>query len=64
MYSWRRVRRVPVAAVAVLVSMTPTVFTQTAFVDSAKRRVELPARVSRVFAGGAPADVLLYTLVP
>lgn len=49
---------------AILLPATTAVLTQTAFVDSAGRRVELPARVSRVFAAGAPADVLLYTLVP
>jgi len=40
------------------------VSTQTRFVDDAKREVQLPAKVSRVFAAGAPAEVLLYTLVP
>src|SRR5262245_26552992 len=34
------------------------------FVDDAGRRVELPAQVDRVFAAGAPAEILLYTLVP
>ena len=34
------------------------------FVDDAGRRVVLPARITRVFAAGAPAEVLLYTLVP
>jgi iron complex transport system substrate-binding protein len=37
---------------------------QTSFVDDAGRRVELPARVDRVFSAGAPAEILLYTLVP
>jgi iron complex transport system substrate-binding protein len=37
---------------------------QTRFADDAKRDVQLPGRVSRVFAAGAPAEVLLYTLVP
>ena len=37
---------------------------QTAFTDDAGRSVVLPARVDRVFAAGAPAEVLLYTLVP
>jgi len=37
---------------------------QTAFVDDAKRSVVLPSKVTRVFAAGAPAEVLLYTLVP
>jgi iron complex transport system substrate-binding protein len=33
-------------------------------VDDAGRHVVLPERVTRVFAAGAPAEVLLYTLVP
>jgi len=37
---------------------------QTAFKDDAGRSVVLPARVDRVFAAGAPAEILLYTLVP
>lgn len=40
------------------------VWAQTAFVDDATRRVTMPPRVARVFAAGAPAEVLLYTLVP
>ena len=32
--------------------------------DDAKRTVSLPASVNRVFAAGAPAEVLLYTLAP
>lgn len=41
-----------------------TAFTQSVFVDDAKRSVTPPPRVARVFAAGAPAEVLLYTLVP
>lgn len=37
---------------------------QTAFKDDAGRSVVLPAKVDRVFAAGAPAEILLYTLVP
>ncbi len=37
---------------------------QPAFMDDAGRSVVLPAHVERVFAAGAPAEVLLYTLVP
>jgi iron complex transport system substrate-binding protein len=37
---------------------------QTRFTDDARRTVTLPARPARVFAAGAPAEVLLYTLVP
>jgi iron complex transport system substrate-binding protein len=33
-------------------------------VDDAQRRVELPDSPARVFAAGAPAEILLYTLVP
>lgn len=32
--------------------------------DDAQRRVEIPARVDRVFAAGAPAEILIYTLAP
>jgi iron complex transport system substrate-binding protein len=38
--------------------------TQTRLVDDAQREVQVPSRVSRVFAAGAPAEVLLYTLAP
>jgi iron complex transport system substrate-binding protein len=37
---------------------------QSRFVDDAERSVTLPERVTRVFAAGAPAEVMLYTLVP
>jgi iron complex transport system substrate-binding protein len=37
---------------------------QTRFTDDAQRKVTLPAHPARVFAAGAPAEVLLYTLVP
>ena len=37
---------------------------QARFVDDAGRSVALPARVGRVMAAGAPAEVMLYTLVP
>ena len=37
---------------------------QSPFSDDAGRKVTLPANVDRVFAAGAPAEVLLYTLVP
>jgi iron complex transport system substrate-binding protein len=32
--------------------------------DSAGRRVEVPARVNRVFAAGGPASVIVYALAP
>ncbi|HEY6719454.1 MAG TPA: iron ABC transporter substrate-binding protein, partial [Reyranella sp.] len=34
------------------------------FLDSAKRSVELPAKVDKVLPAGPPAAVVLYTLVP
>jgi iron complex transport system substrate-binding protein len=51
-----------VVLLAVLASASALM--QTRFVDDAKREVQIPARVSRVFAAGAPAEVLLYSLVP
>lgn len=41
-----------------------TAAAQVTFTDDAGRSVSLPATVERVFAAGAPADLLLYTLVP
>ena len=37
---------------------------KTWFTDSAGRRVEVPAEISRVLAAGPPAAVLLYSLAP
>lgn len=51
-------------ACALCGSFQSPVFVQTGFVDDAGRTVALPSRVTRVFAAGAPAEVLLYTLVP
>jgi iron complex transport system substrate-binding protein len=34
------------------------------FIDDADRRVELPDAPGRVFAAGAPAEILVYTLAP
>ena len=44
--------------------MASAVFAQTRFTDDAGREVALPARVTRLMAAGAPAEVLLYTLAP
>ena len=33
-------------------------------VDSAGRRIEVPAKIERVFAAGGPASVFVYTLAP
>jgi iron complex transport system substrate-binding protein len=57
--------RLTVAAVAASIALSPTpALTQAQFVDDAGRTVRMPSRVERVFAAGAPAEVLLYTLVP
>ena len=56
--------RILCACTAWLTLAPVPVFAQTAFVDDASRRVALPQRVNRVFAAGAPAEVLLYTLTP
>jgi iron complex transport system substrate-binding protein len=50
--------------VACLALTWPIATAQAPFVDAARRNVQLPSRVTRVFAAGAPAEVLLYTLVP
>jgi iron complex transport system substrate-binding protein len=52
------------ALVVAALALSARVATQTAFVDDAKRSVVVPPRASRVFAAGAPAEVLLYTLAP
>jgi len=59
-----------VALLAVIVALLLSTWSMPAaaanriFTDSAGRRVELPARIERVFAAGPPAAVLLYSLVP
>ncbi len=50
---------------AALVGPSPAAAADTrAVVDSAGRRVEVPARIERVFAAGPPATVLVYALAP
>jgi iron complex transport system substrate-binding protein len=57
--------RLPVFLVAIAITCAPGAASlQSGFADDAGRTVALPARVTRVFAAGAPAEVLLYTLVP
>ena len=51
-----------VGLVATCLAQAPT--TQGRFLDDAGRSVALPSRVSRVFAAGAPAEVMVYTLAP
>ncbi len=56
--------RLALLLVVALACSTVTMLAQLAFVDDAQRTVAVPAAVSRVFAAGAPAEVLLYTLAP
>jgi iron complex transport system substrate-binding protein len=51
-----------VGLVVTCLAQAPT--TQGRFLDDAGRSVVLPRRVSRVFAAGAPAEVMVYTLAP
>ena len=60
----RRSAHASLIAFAVLALSAPPLLAQTRVADDAKRTVAVPAHVSRVFAAGAPAEVLLYTLVP
>lgn len=52
------------AALAALCCASAGAAAQTTFMDDAGRSVALPKTVDRVFAAGAPAEALLYTLVP
>src|SRR5262245_25092837 len=52
------------AACLALLWLPVAAATQGQFVDDAGRTVMMPARVTRVFAAGAPAEVMLYTLAP
>jgi len=52
------------ASIAGIVVGVSAAGAQTPFVDDAQRSVAVPANVTRVFAAGAPADVLIYTLAP
>ena len=54
------------ACVVLVLSCWPAVpaLTQSRFVDDAGRAVTIPPRVTRVFAAGGPAEVLLHTLAP
>ncbi len=61
-FARRSLTRFLIASFLAVASM-PAVM-QSRFVDDARRSVQLPPRVSRVFAAGGPAEVLLYTLVP
>ena len=61
---WSRARGARLILIVAAAAAATPVLTQTRFTDDAQRTVDLPARVTRVFAAGAPAEVLLYTLAP
>ena len=61
---WMNGRGARIVLIAAAAAAATPVLTQTRFTDDARRTVDLPARVTRVFAAGAPAEVLLYTLAP
>lgn len=56
--------RVLLCAAIAAACLSTTATMQGRFVDDAGRSVTLPPRVARVFAAGAPAEAMLYTLVP
>jgi iron complex transport system substrate-binding protein len=43
---------------------TPAVARAATMLDAAKRRIEIPEKVARVFPSGPPAAIVLYTLAP
>ena len=59
-----RSRRVAVRLVAACLTCAAGTVFSNRFVDDAKRTVPLPASVTRAFAAGAPAEVLLYSPGP
>jgi iron complex transport system substrate-binding protein len=58
------VRLAAAVTAATLVALLAIAAGAETFFDSAKRSVELPAKVDRVLPAGPPAAVMLYTLVP
>src|SRR5690349_1794525 len=51
-------------AICLVIVASSSSMTQTRFVDDAKRDLQLPAKVGRVFAASGPAEVILYTVGP
>src|SRR5499426_362542 len=49
---------------AVLFCLTPALVSARTITDSARRKVEVPNRIEKVFAAGPPASILLYMLAP
>ncbi len=63
MISRRRALALMGGAVATLAAR-PTVAQTRTVTDAAGRKVEVPAKIERVFAAGTPAAITLYTLAP
>jgi iron complex transport system substrate-binding protein len=64
---WRRVSFLVALLIALIAIGAPVgvgAADKRVVTDSAGRRVEIPARVDRVFAAGGPASVLVYALAP
>jgi iron complex transport system substrate-binding protein len=60
-----RAMRAAAWAVSLLALFTAAIAAdKQAVVDSAGRKVEVPAKIGRVFAAGGPASVFIYTLAP
>src|SRR5262245_39680726 len=59
-----RVTWVAACALVALVTSSAVAADKRTVVDSAGRRVEVPAKISRVFVAGGPASVFIYTLAP
>src|SRR6516165_1508984 len=63
-YSYtKRIAACVLISTAFLVSVVFAADKRTA-VDSAGRRIEVPAKIERVFVAGGPASVFVYTLAP
>lgn len=52
------------ASVVALFTSSAAAAEKRTVVDSAGRRVEVPAKIARVFVAGGPASVFIYTLAP
>src|SRR5271163_3460871 len=59
-----KVRLAAAVIAATLVALLAVAAGAGTIYDSAKRRVDLPAKVDKVLPAGPPAAVVLYTLVP
>jgi len=51
-------------ALSMLLSRAACAQSRREFIDAAKRRVALPARVERIYAAGPPASILVFAIAP